>query len=256
MAGTGKKSASKRPFVFYNHGLWAYSAETESAHWLLAFAREVPEPDRDGLPRDAPPPARGPFYWGGGRILLMESPPDRYFDSYVFRTYGPNPMADPLAEDERELSDADLATYDEDTEVTKREATAFRDALDAWLAGVRVRHPLAIVSASHGNVKDAWSKWSIDETPARVLPLLRELQAAGRPPSEQTRHPHSPETLTAWLVHAAIGQYFELHDPKRLDEPLRQEMEAILRGSLGHDEQVDDSLTWLLRDVTKPAKPS
>lgn len=255
MASTRKKNSAKWPFVFYNHGLWDYKAETQSAHWYVVFEHEVPEGERAALAQGAPPPSRGPFFWGGGRILLLESPTERYFDSYVWRTYGPNAKENLLEEDEHELTDEELATYDEDSEVTKREAQAFRDALDAWLNGVHQRHPVSLVAASHGSLKDPWSKWSIEETPVRVLPLLRQLQTTARPALDETKQPHSAEVLLAWVVHEVVGQYFELHDPKQLEPPLQETMIAILRGSLGHEGQADESLEWLLRCLRKPAAP-
>lgn len=255
MASTKKKSTAKWPFVFYNHGLWAYNAETRSAHWYLVFEHEVPVGERAALASGAPPPSRGPHFWGGGRILLLESPTERYFDSYVWRTYGPNAKENPLEEDDHELTDEELATYDEDSVVTRREAQAFRDALDAWLAETHQRHPLALVAASHGSLKDPWSKWSIEQTPSRVLPMMQGLQANALPPSEQTRQPHSAEVLLAWVVHEAVGQFLELHDPKQLDPPLSEAMSATLRGSLGYEAQVDESLEWLLRCLRKPAAP-
>jgi hypothetical protein len=251
MASTKKTKAPARPFVFLNHGLWDYNAEIESARWFVVFERDVPEGERAALAEGAPPPARGLRYWGGGRIVLLESPTDRYFDSYVWRTYGPNALEDPLAENEHELTDEELATYDDDSELTKAEAQAFVDAFDAWLASVHAQHPIAFVVAWNGSRKDAWSKWSVEQVPSRVLPLLRDLEARARPPSDETRQTGSMERLIGSVTEAAIGAYLDVHDKKDLDDPLREALSAVLRGAGGHDEFVDENLSWLARGLAK-----
>jgi len=255
MAVTKKAKASGRPFVFLNHGLWSYIDEIKSAGWYVVFESGVAEPDRASVTQGAPPPAAGRAVWAhDGRILYVESPLDRYFDSHVWKAYGPNAGA-PLEDEGDELTDEELAEHDEDFQLTKREAQAFSDALDAWLTSVHQRHAIALVVAWNGSRTDAWSKWSIEEVPSRVIPLLQELEANRRPPSEDTRRDDSSEQLVARVTRAAIAAYFELHDPKKLDATLHDAMGDVLRGAMGHGEQTDASLQRLLRYLRKPAAP-
>ena len=255
MAGTKKVKASGRPFVFLNHGLWSYIDEIKSAGWYVVFASGVAESARAGVIQGAPPPVAGRAVWSDdGRVLYVESPPDRYFDSHVWNAYGPNVGA-PIADEERELTDDELADHDEDFQLTKREAQAFSDALDAWLIGVHERHPIALVVAWNGSRTDAWSKWSIEEVPSRVIPLLQKLEASARPASEETQREDSSEQLVARVTRAAIAAYFELHDPKKLEPTLHDAVVAVLRGAMGHGVQTDASLERLLRYLRKPAAP-
>jgi len=246
-----KAKKQKWQFPFLDHGLWSYSDEIRSANWYLVFAEDVPEAERAAVLEGVPPPAAGPVQWGG-RVVLLESPPDRFFDSYVYRAYGPNPMADPLADDEPELSDADLATYDDDSVVTKREATAFVDAFDVWLAAVHERRPLTLVIAWQGSPKDAWSKWSVEQLPGRVIPELRALLAGLRPASvAEAREGVTPERLAGWVAWSAVATCVDLYDVKSLDEAQRADMVALVQAAKGYEDELDLKLNRILRFIAK-----
>ncbi len=234
-----------QPFAFLNHGLWSYVDEIRSTGWYLVFASEVAADARAGILEGAPAPAAGGALWSqDGRILLLESPPERYFDSQVWLSYGP-------AAGESEDGVADESSDDEfdeeDFQLTEREAQAFSDALDSWLIGMHARRPLALVIAWHGSREDAWSRWSGGQVTARVVPLLKAIVADARPPSEQTREENPSEQLLARTVRAAIAAYFDTHDPRALEQSLRDELAALLTSAMGHGDQYDESLGRLLR---------
>ena len=239
MATAKRAKAPKWQFPFFNHGLWSYRDEIKSAHWYVVFEQGVPEADRASVLAGAPPPCAGPAHWGGDRIVLLESPPDRYFDAHVWRTYGPQAAA----------SDED--DEEEDFELTKNEAQAFVAALDAWLDELHHRSPIAVVIGSRGSPKDPWSKWSVEQLSAHVIPSLRTLLASQRPPAEETRQLWSPERLAAWVVWQAVASFFELHDAKELDEAQRGEMAALTHEAKGHDEMLDPKLDRILRMLAK-----
>lgn len=241
---------SNWPYVFLNHGLWGYRDEIRSAQWYVVFERDVPEGERERLLQDRPPPAAGPARWAGGRILRFESPPDRFFDSHVWRAYGPGAAGRGDEDDGAATSDEDLGD-DEDFELTKREAQAFVGALDAWLEQVHGRHPIALVIAWNGDANDPWSGWSVERVPERIVPILREIVAAGRAASDETRQPDAPEQLAGWVVWEALASYFEDHEPKDLDAPARAAMEEAARGAKGHDPSLDWKLDRLLRKLAK-----
>src|SRR5690348_2129534 len=75
-------------FACFNHGLWRWRDEIRSAHWYLVFDGDVAVGERATLLAGAPPPCGGPVRWGG-RVALVESPPDHFFDAHVARAYGP-----------------------------------------------------------------------------------------------------------------------------------------------------------------------
>jgi len=254
MAST-ETSTTSWPFAFLRHGLWAYDAEIESASWYIVFARDVPEGERAALAGGAPPPARGPFYWAGGRVLLLQSPADRYFDSYVWRTYGPDPKENPLEEVEHDLTDEDLVTYGDESELTEDEAQAFVDALDAWLARVHAQRPIALVIGWSGSDTDTWSMWSAAQIPDLVLPLLRDLSTHVRAPSDDTRQPLGPEALFARVTWATLSSYLERHDASALDPSQRDAMLAVLERVRGHDDRLDERIARLSSRLRTPATP-
>lgn len=247
---TSKVKTPRWRFPFFNHGVWGYRDEIRSAHWYLVFAEDIPEAERAAVLEGAPLPAAGPVHWGG-RVVMLESPPDRFFDAYVWRAHGPGAGAAGKEDDEEE--DIDEETYDEeDYELTRKEAQAFVDAFDVWLAAVHERRPLTLVIGWQGSLKDAWSVWSVEQLHGRVIPALRALLAGLRPPSvAEAREGMSPERLAGWVAWKAVASFFELHDAKSLDEAQRADMAAVAQAAKGYDDELDLKLDRILRTIAK-----
>jgi hypothetical protein len=236
----------KWPFPFFQHGAFAHRDEIRGAHWYLVFGADVPEADRAALVAGAPPPCAGPARWAGP-LLLLESPPSRFFDAHVARAYGARAVS---AEDHDDDDDDELAP-------TKADAEAFVAALDAWLEAVHARWPLALVIASHGNAKDPWSKWSVEQVPARVVPALGAALAGLRPPSApETREGSSAERLAGWAAWRAIVSYFDRHDASSLDPAQRAAMRAVLDRARGYDGELDFKLDRLGRLLAPDDAPA
>jgi hypothetical protein len=245
MAAKNKKK-TEFPFLFFGHGLWSYTDEIASVSLLAIFSSDVAPGDRTAIEKSAPLPITT-FSWRLPNLLSFGTDVDEYFDTKIWKVYGPTPRPLGLGEADDELEHEE----DEGGEVTKQQAQAFCLALDEWLLATHSKHPLvAIVGWIGAEKKDPWAKWSSAAALERGLPqfvALRQRVATEYPKDEQLL-----ETLD-YLVYQAIVQFVEpaswtLFSESDLAEETQTLIKSSLLGLLGTSK--DFSARYLYRRLT------
>ncbi len=241
-AKKNENSQAKYPFAFFNHGLWRFHDEIQSVDMLALFSGDVAEAERRGIQSSAPSPI-GAFSWTLPSILEFGSIRDEYFDTKIWKTYGPKSTArGPEAEN------PDPETYDDPGgPVTKRMAQAFCAELDGWLGAVHKMNPLvAVIGWIGAEAKDPWAEWSVSAALERVLPRTIELQRA-----IAGMRPSNPE-MSIRLARLACSVIAERADTPFSDEAMETAKSALL-GNIGIDPDVDYDIKFLYRRITGEA---